>query len=268
MKKIGMLALLYWVHSVKAQELFVYTEPASNMAAKSMGFRLNNYFMKDMLTSRINYHLMPEIMWGASKNIMVHAEVFMSNEEGAFKARGASLYAKYRLYSIDDVHNHFRMAAYGKYSFNNSRIDQPAIDFIGHNSGYEGGLVATKLINKVAISASSSLLYAIDNGDEKYLFGDQNRTAVNYTLSIGKLMLPKEYTSYGQTNVNFMLELLGQTNTGSGYTFIDMAPSVQFIVKSRVRFDVGYRYPLVDKLDRAAPRGFIFRIEYNIFNVY
>jgi hypothetical protein len=30
---------------VKAQELFVFTEPASNMAAKSVGLRLNNFLM-------------------------------------------------------------------------------------------------------------------------------------------------------------------------------------------------------------------------------
>jgi len=246
----------------------VYTEPASNMAAKSAGFRLNNYFMKEIHSDRISYHLIPEIMWGVSRKIMVHTEAFISNNDGRFIAEGGSIYAKYRFFSIDEVHSHFRMSAYGKYSFNNGDIHQPAIDFNGHNSGYEGGLVATKLINKLALSGSSSVLYATDNGAEKFLFGEKNRTAVNYTLSAGKLLLPKEYTSYKQTNVNIMLELLGQTTMGNGYTYLDVAPSVQFIVGSRMRFDVGYRTPLVRKLHRTAPTGCLLRIEYNIFNLY
>ncbi|MEO5892174.1 MAG: hypothetical protein ABIQ31_18145 [Ferruginibacter sp.] len=268
MKKGFIIILILSVNVAKAQELFVYTEPASNMAAKSIGLRLNNYFMKDGQSGRINYHLLPEIMWGVSKHVMVHAEAFTSNGDGPFTVEGGSFYAKYRFFSIDGVHNHFRIAAYGRYSFNKSNIGQPAIDFNGRNSGYEGGLVATKLVNKVAVSASSSVLYANDNGSEKFLYGDKNRTAFNYTLSLGKLMLPKEYTGYGQTNMNLMLELLGQTTAGNGNTFIDIAPSVQFIVKSRMRVDIGYRSPLVKKLYRAAPRGCIVRLEYNIFNLY
>jgi len=42
-------------------------------------------------------------------------------------------------------------------------------------------------------------------------------------------MLLREYTSYNQTNMNLMLELLGQVNMNTGYSFFDIAPSVQFI---------------------------------------
>jgi hypothetical protein len=238
------------------------------MAAGSIGLRLNNYFMKDIHTRKYNYHLLPEVMWGVSRKVMVHAEAFISNADGPLIAEGGSFYLKYRFLSNDDVHNHFRMAAFGRYSFNNSEIHQPAIDFNGHSSGYEVGAVATQLINKVAISASSSVLYAEDNGKEKFLFGERNRTAINYTLSIGKLMLPKEYTSYKQTNVNLMAELLGQTTAGNGYTYLDLASSIQFIINSRIRADLGYRFPLIEKLHRTAPRGVVVKLEYNIFNVY
>ena len=268
MKKILIIFLLVSAHKLKAQELFVFTEPASNMATRSMGFRLNNYFMKDIHTRKYNYHLLPEVMWGVSRKVMVHVEAFISNQNQRLVAEGGSVYLKYRFLSSDGVHNHFRMAAFGKYSFNNSDIHQPAIDFNGHNSGYELGAVATKLINKVAISATSSLLHASDNGKEKFLFGEKNRSAIGYTLSVGKLMLPKEYTSYKQTNVNLIAELLGQTTLGNGYSYLDFAPSVQFIINSRLRADVGYRFPLISKLHRTAPRGILVRLEYNIFNVF
>jgi len=268
MQRLILLLVVFSCKAATAQELFVFTEPASNMAAKSFGFRLNNYLMKETDTKGTNYHLIPEIMWGVSKHVMVHAEAFLSNRNKSFVAEGGLLYAKYRFYSIDEVHSHFRMAAFGRYSFNNSDVHQQAIDLNGHNSGYEGGLVTTKLKGKVAVSASASYLNAMDNGKEKFVYGDKNRQAVNYTLSVGKLMLPKEYTGYRQTNVNLMLEMLGQTNLGSGNSFLDIAPSVQFIFLSRMRIDAAYRIPLVKDLSRTAPGGYFVRLEYNIFNAY
>ncbi len=249
------------------QELFVFTEPASNMAANSIGVRTNSYFMKDIDTKKLNYHLVPEIMIGVSKKVMIHLDAFLSNRNGGFVTEGGSVYGKYRFYSIDEVHKHFRMAAYARYSFNNSDIHQTAIDLYGHNSGFETGIIATQLINKVAVSAATSVLHATDNGKEKFAYGDKNRKAINYTFSAGKLMLPKEYTSYKQANVNFMVEVLGQTNLKTGHNFLDIAPSVQFIFNSRLRVDAGYRYPLITNLTRTAPQGVVLKLEYNIFNV-
>lgn len=217
---------------------------------------------------KTNYHLLPEIMWGVSKTLMVHAEGFLSNQGSGFKAEGASVYFKARFLSVDEVHTHFRMAAFGRYSYNNSIIHQPAIDFFGHSSGFEAGLVATQLINKVAISATGSLLRATDNGNQKFPFDKADRAAIGYTLSVGKLFLPKMYTDYKQVNVNGMLEFLGQTNTGTGDSYLDVAPSIQFIINSRFRVDAGYRFPLIKQLARSADKGALLRLEYNIFNLY
>ena len=268
MYKYFLIVFVFATQFAHAQELFVFTEPASNMAAKSIGLRLNNYLMKDNSTNKASYHLLPELMWGVSKNIMVHAEAFLSNRNNSFVYEGAGVYMKYRFYSVDEVHNHFRVAAFGRYSFNNSDVHQQAIDLFGHNSGYEGGLVATQLIKKVAFSATVSALHATDNGKEKFIYGDKKRNAVNYTLSVGKLMLPKVYTSYSQTNVNLMVEMLGQTNLNNGNSFLDVAPSIQFIFLSRMRLDAAYRIPLVTNLTRTAPEGFFLRLEYNLFNAY
>jgi hypothetical protein len=268
MQRLILLLLVFSYQSATAQELYVFTEPASNMAAKSFGFRANNYLMFNNSTKKTSYHLLPEIMWGASKKIMIHAEGFLSNRNNSFVAEGAGLYAKYRFYSEDEVHSHFRMAFFGRYSFNNSDVHQTAIDLNGHNSGYEMGYVATKLIKKVALSGTVSYVYAMDNDKEKFIYGDKNRHAVNYTLSAGKLMLPKKYTSYNQTNMNLMLEMLGQVNLNKGYSFFDLAPSVQFIFLSRMRVDVGYRIPVVRDLNRTTPGGVLLRLEYNIFNAY
>jgi hypothetical protein len=268
MQRLILLLIVFSFRSATAQELFVFTEPASNMAAKGFGLRLNNYLMNETGSKRNSYHLIPEIMWGVSKRFMVHAEAFLSNRNNSFVTEGGGLYAKYRFYSTDEVQSHFRMAAFGRYSFNSSDVHQQAIDLNGHNSGYEAGLVFTKLKGKVAVSATTSYAHAIDNGKEKFIYGDKNRNAVNYTLSVGKLMLPKEYTSYKQTNMNLMVEMLGQANMNTGSSFLDIAPSVQFIFLSKMRLDLAYRIPLVKDLSRTSPGGYFLRFEYNIFNAY
>lgn len=268
MKYIIAIILCYTTVHVAAQELFSFTEPASNMAAKSVGIRLNNYLMKNNETNSLNYHLLPEVMIGVNKKIMLHVEAFLSNRNNKFIAEGASIYSKYRFLSIDEIHSHFRMAAYLKYSFNTSDIHQPAIDFYGHSSGLEWGLIATKLVHKVAISSSISQLRVFNNGQEKFNYPNNNRNAISYTLSVGKLMLPKEYINYSQTNLNIMVEVLGQTNIGSGNTFLDIAPTAQLIFNSNFRVDVGYRFNCINTLYRSAPEGFLVRLEYNFFNTF
>lgn len=269
MKARLLIAMLLASLTAMAQELFVFTEPASNMASKSVGLRLNNYMMPGASTAKINYQLVPEIMVGVSKKIMIHGDVFLSNRTSALLAEGGSIYAKYRFFSNDDVQKHFRMAAFGRYSFNNSVIGQEEIDLYGRNSGFETGVVATQLLHKVALSSGISFVKALDNGNgNKYPYGNSDRKAVNYTLSVGKLILPKEYKDYDQTNVNLMLEFLNQYNVGSKKYYMDIAPSVQLIFNSVARIDVGYRQQLSSTLYRSAANTLFVRLEYNFFNVY
>ncbi|MBC7535667.1 MAG: hypothetical protein H7258_08245, partial [Ferruginibacter sp.] len=150
MRIILLIVISFATIDLQAQELFTWSEPASNMAAKSIGVRANNILMNENGSGKYNYHLLPEIMWGISKKVMMHAEVFLSNRNKGLAAEGGSLYFKYRFFSQDEVHSHFRLAAYARAAINNSAVHQEAIDFNGHNSGYEAGMVATKLLNKIA----------------------------------------------------------------------------------------------------------------------
>ena len=259
---------------LSAQELFTYTEPASNMAKGTLGFRLNSTLMKDEVELENNLHINPEVMLGITKKWMIHLEGFLSDRGlvtdriNTLIAEGGSLYLKYRFYSIDEVHSHFRMAAFSKFSINNNDVHQDAIDLNGYNSGYEMGFVATKLQHKVALSTSLALLHALDNKNEiGYRFANNNRDAINYTFSLGKLYLPKTYKDYNQTNMNGMLEILCQTNINAGKTYVDMAPVLQFIFLSKMRADISYRFPLSNDLYRSTSTGFLLRLEYNVFNV-
>jgi hypothetical protein len=253
---------------VQAQELFVFTEPASNMPAKSIGIRDMNAFMFEK-NEELNYHNMPELMWGIDKKWMVHLQAFISNrKEGGLKTEGGSLYAKYRFLSKDDLQKHFRMALFGRYSINNADIHQQEIETMGHNTGYETGLISTQLLHKVAISGSISYERAFDNKPGYKFPLTESNSAINYTLSIGKLMLPKTYTSYKQINMNLMLELLGQRLNGNERSYLDIAPSVQFIINSQARVDLGYRQELYSTMQRTAPNGVVLKLEYTFFNVF
>ena len=65
-----------------------------------------------------------------------------------------------------------------------------------------------------------------------------------------------------------MMELLCQSNLHSHKTFVDIAPVVQFVLFSKMRIDLGYRFSLVNDLFRSASNGGLLRVEYNFFNVF
>jgi hypothetical protein len=91
--------------------------------------------------------------------------------------------------------------------------------------------------------------------------------ATNYTLSFGQLIYPKKYTSLKQTNINLMLEFVGQTINENGKSYLDVVPVVQFIFNSQARVDLAYRKELVSSMVRSAPDGVYLNLYYTFFNV-
>ncbi len=295
MRSIFIILSFLLLSHLKAQELYVYTEPASNMATGSLGLRLNNYFMPmTWQSNRVTYRLDPELMWGVSKKWMVHVNFYASNMfTSTFKFEGGSLYAKYRFLSKDDIHKHFRMAAFGKVSLIDNPFtmqhtekhlypdgnggfyehtlltshssDEQNLD--GNHSGWQLGIIATQLIDKLALSGSLSSIVRWNNlgGNEKYV-GDPPG-ALQTTLSAGYLLLPRNYESYRQTNMNLYAELIMQKPYDHPGFFVDAAPAVQFIFNSICRLDLGYRFQLGGNLDRFNTQQWLVRIEYNWLNL-
>lgn len=249
-----------------SQELFVYTEPASNMPAHTIGLRASNWMMWKE-DGGVEYHLIPELMWGINKKLMVHVEGFFANRDQALKAEGAGLYAKYRFYSNDQLYRHFRAAAFGRITTNNAPIHQEEIMTNGHNSGYTLGLIGTQLLHRQAISATLSFEHAMDNAAGNEVPLDQPRDALNLALSTGRLFYPKKYSSYRQVNFNGMLEMLSQVQPESGHYYLDIAPAIQLIFNSQTRVDIGYRQQLTGDMERTAPNGLLVRVEHVFFNV-
>ena len=300
MKKFVLVIILFVCQFAAAQELYVFTEPASNMAAKSIGVRMGYKLFNMTHNNKFSaYRLDPEIMFGISKNLMLHVNFFASNMfQRYLKMEGAGLYAKYRFFSKDDIHSHFRLAAFAKLSLVdnptvltyhekhtisdgnggtithdliNSKVNNE-IDIDGSNSGVSTGVIATQLINKLAISGSVSYLYRLNNlHDQREVIVPWQ--AVGYSLSAGYLLFPKEYTSFRQTNVNLYTEFLGNGFLGNHAWdhkkyYIDIAPAVQFIVNSIGRIDLGYRTQLAGNTVRMANSSFLIRVEYNFLNAF
>ncbi len=259
-KALIILALSLAGRVALAQELFVYSEPASNMPKKSLAIRMTNWLMQETAANRTNYHLTPELMWGVNKHLMLHAETFLSNKQGSFACEGWGTYAKYRFFSTDKVHRHFRMAAFGRFAVNTSNVLQEEIATNGLTSGYQLGLVGTQLLHKTALSVTAyyeSLL------EPSPMYASNN---ISYTLSAGHLILPKKYNNYKQTNLNIMAEVLGQVQPETGHQYIDVAPSLQLIFNSQARVDIGYRHELYSSMQRAARNGLLVRLEYLFYN--
>lgn len=265
MRLFSIVFLLFATVTLQAQELFVVTEPASNVPAGSIGVRVGQSLLKNQEGGSM-YNLAPEVTWGITKDLMIRTSAYLNNMHDGLNLRGGGIYAKYRFLSVDDLQSHFRMAAFGRYSWNNGVINHEAIDMMGSNTGYEAGIVATQLLKKVALSTSLSHARAFDN--DKYAFPDlQGSSALNYTFSVGRLMYPKRYTSFKQTNINTMLELVGQTITANGTSYLDIVPSVQFIINSQARIDIAYKKELYNSMQRFTSDGVFLKLEYTFFNV-
>jgi hypothetical protein len=251
--------------TLKAQELYVFSEPASNMAAKSIGFRLTN---EGMFNSGFSSRTIPELMVGFSKKFMLHGQGFFSDMDGKYRAEGAALYGKYRFLSIDEVKRHFRAAAFARVATSNRPTYTEDINLEGDNTGVQAGLVFTQLLHKLALSGTLSYSKAFDNIGDKEIAGmPQPDHMLGYSLSSGYLLLPFVYKNYNQPNLNLYFEVLAKTNPENGRSYVDFAPAVQMIINSRTRIDLGYRFEVAGNLEnRYTKNMYMARVEFNFFN--
>jgi len=250
---------------IQAQELYVFTEPASNMAAKSIGIRVTN---EGILNAGAMNRTIPELMVSFNKNLMAHAQGFFSDMDGKYRLEGGSLYAKYRFLSVDGTQQHLRAAAFGRLSTSKRPTYTEDINLEGDNSGVQGGVVVTQLLHKLALSATLSYTKAFDVESKQIAGMPRPDQLLGYSLSSGYLVLPFVYKNYNQPNFNIYFEMLGKTNPANGKTYVDLAPAVQVIINSRTRIDFGYRFQVAGDIPgRYNKNMYLARAEFNFFNV-
>ncbi|MGZ5222223.1 MAG: hypothetical protein ACXWWD_07535 [Chitinophagaceae bacterium] len=271
MKKNILMILVFCSYLAKAQELYVYTEPASNMPARSVSAKLTaNYIGRQATESRFMQRYTPELMFGINKKWMVHVgSTFADMHTKKFRWESVYLYGKYRFLSNDELHSHFRLAAFADIAYTRSPFHFDEVSLQGDKSGVQLGLIATQLWNKLAVSGTVShtqVLHKSRDSKTDIYIPSRIYQVMNYSLSAGYLVLPFQYTDYKQTNLNIYTEVLAQQSLDRKAYFVDLAPAVQLIFNSNAKLNLGYRFQLNGDMLRMSENSWLISFERTFLN--
>lgn len=254
----------------QGQELYVYTEPASNIPARSISAKLSsNIVTRQDPYNKFMQRYTPEVLVGINKNWMLKTgATFADMHTDNFRWESVYLYGKYRFLSSDDTHSHFRMAVFGEAAYSRSPFHFDELSLQGDKSGLQVGVVATQLWHKLAISGSVSHLQGLHSSrnDKTIYVPSRIYQAMNYTFSAGYLLLPVEYTDYKQTNLNLYTEFLAQQSLDRKVYYVDFAPALQLIFNSSTKLNVGYRFQLGGDMQRMAKNSWQVSVERTFLN--
>ena len=235
--------------SLLAQELYVFSDPASTKPARSI--ILKQSFQKMGGNSSRNNHY-SQIQMGISKKLSLYLGTNYA---------GTDAYVQYRFYTKDAMYKHTRLALYARSAWTDQKaIHTRAVLLDGEESVRGTGIILTQLRHKWASSLSMGYIQK-QNWTSHY-----GQSAFQYSFSNGLLVYPKSYSSYGQTNVNLYLELLGQKLFSGRGQYLDAAPAIQFIFNSQAKLNLGYRFALLEKTNRMTNNSLYLSLDYLFFN--
>jgi hypothetical protein len=267
-----LLIILFYSSSSFSQELFVNSEPASTFPARSLGVKvLANYVPYDKVFDRAAERYLTQVMIGIAKNFSLSLGAGFSNMHTSdFERESFSLFCKYRFFSQDDVHKHFRMAAFLDASYSYAPFHNDEAELTGDKGGISLGVIATKLLNKVALSTSISHTQILDSSrfNETVYVPTRIYKAMNYSISSGYLLIPREYKNFNQLNVNLYMELLAEQTLTQNKYYIDIAPAVQFIINSNLKLNISYRKEITGNMSRISDYKWLFGVERNFLNAW
>lgn len=265
MRKRILVILAVLAIKAQGQELYVFSEPASNLPANTISLKLTDHFVtNDNIYNRFSNRVMPQVLVGVSKKIMFAVSGTIANMHTPdFRYESVNVYTKYRFLSKDGLHRHFRMAAFAEASATRSPFHYDEITLMGDKSGVEAGIIATQLWHKLAVSGTVSHTQVLDKSrNNKVIYvPSRNYQSLNYSLSAGYLLLPKEYSDYKQTNLNLYLEMLGQQTLDRRTYYLDIAPALQLIFNSNAKLNVGYRFQLGSNMQRMTGNSWLISFE-------
>ena len=295
--KLLLLSVIYLMGSFISfsQELFPHAEPASNVPKGIVGVRFMYDRYKEQSSNRLKESYHARIMYGITSKWTVMSTIGVSNHHykafptdvlqyflnhhlksyapAGFTVEGVNVYSKYRFFTHDTYHQHVRLAVFAEGCKSFVAHDDAEPTLMTDNSGYGGGIIATYLYEKVAVSLTAgfikSIMYKQNDIDIKFQSGD----ASYLELSAGYRLLPIRYSSYSDININiyseFKLKQYGAAYVeqhgkeidfakyaaNSPYTaqalgagsYIDGHFAVQFISNSNSRLDIGVSLALKNR---------------------
>lgn len=265
MKKWLLLLLFLPALKGQSQELYVFSDPASNIPAHSLSVKISDHFVSsDRIYNRFSHRLMPQLFFGLSKKWQLSLSGTLSNmHTNNFRTESANLYIKYRFLSNDQLHKHFRMAAFAEASATRAPFHYDEITLMGDKDGIEAGLIATQLWHKFALSGTLSHTRVLhpSRKDNIIYVPSRKYQSLNYSVSAGYLLFPREYTDYKQTNLNLYIEWLGQQTLDRKSYFFDMAPALQLIFNSNTKLNLGYRFQVDGSMQRMSSNSWLLSVE-------
>jgi len=294
------LASLLYFNST-AQELFPLAEPASSVPKGVLGFRGMGQFYQEFSQTRKMFAI--RALYGVTSKLSVEVTASGSNHHDTllpnnllyhthtasgmnvysanavplglpfpFLFAGFNFYAKYRIFSHDDEKSHFRIALFADYSTVKAAHDEAEPELLDDSPGYEVGFIATKLVDRLAISLTTGYINSsyFSEYQWQYIWPAQTTilqygNALDYSLSIGYRFFPNKYSGdYSQNNFNIYMEFTGKWYGGAtvsvndvvasihtplleeGY-YIDANPGIQWIINSNSRVDLSVGYHILNK---------------------
>jgi hypothetical protein len=277
------------------QELFPHAEPASNVPKGVVGVRMIYERYNEQSSNRNKESYRARVMYGLTSKWTVMSTLGMSNHHykefptdllqyffnhhlttypaAGYTIEGINVYSKYRFFTHDTYHQHIRMAVFAEGSKSFIAHDDAEPTLMTDNTGYGGGIIATYLYGKFAVSMTAGfikpLTYKQNDIDVVFKSGD----ASYLELSAGYRLLPIRYTSYSDINVNIYSEFkfkqygaayveqngaeidFAQYAAANPYTYqalsagnyIDGHFAVQFISNSNSRLDIGVTLALKNR---------------------
>jgi hypothetical protein len=254
------LCFMLGAMTMRAQELYPLSEPASTIPKGTLGIRMFSETYKEvnqwrnMAALRLMYGLTPYLslyVTGIGSNH--HGKKMPSEfpfhntpERGAtypYEFNGLHFYAKYRLLSKDDINTHFRVALYAEAALVGTTHHESEPDLMmGDTKGWGAGVITTYLKDKFAVSITVGGIFpSVNEGlspDPIPSLPDvpvrvQYGRSLTYSLSLGYLLLPKVYKSYNQTNLNLYLEFRGKSFAAAAVDLFAGLPNEYYLAKER-----------------------------------
>ncbi len=262
---------------IYSQELYVHAEPASPVPRGVFSFRYSMETYQEEY-NRKQWHAL-RLYYGISNNLSVvgsltasnhHLREFPANPYAYFTNHhqqgfsrdypviwdGGHINFRYRLFSHDEPNGHTRIAAYVEGSYISSAHDEAEPHLFGDNSGYGGGIIATKLIKKLALNITAGYMRPLMYTQKKDNLRFRSGNARYVIFSTGYLLYPKTYNSYDDLNINIYLEgVYKEYDAATLYIneqyenidffpylregrYMEVRPGLQFIMNSRNRLDI------------------------------
>lgn len=287
--------LVIFLTGAHAQELFPHAEPASNIPKGVLGIRYLNESFKEIPSQRSRYWNGLRFMYGVTGRFTIMAtgsvsnhhpakfpadlrKYFINHHQKTYKQNptlfeGINVYAKYRIFSLDEKQKHLRIALYGEAGKSFVPHDEAEPGLNGDNTGFGGGVIITQLYKRFAASFTTGFQHPLIYVDKKQSITFKSGDATMYKLSLGYRLLPFNYSSYKDINVNIYLEFINKHYTGAEMTlyglpydfsiyqlfdkniynslqenkYSELRPSIQFIFNSNTRIDLGMAAPIYSR---------------------